>query len=84
MPGSLIFGGKNMKKNKIPKIVNQCILFFSISLIGGFTGKTIYDILNKPDGYLYLDKDTKAIYAQMKKDPDSFKKGSKLLFEFKG
>lgn len=73
-----------MKKIKIPKTAKQGLLFFSISLIGGFIGKTIYDVANKPDGYLYLDKDTKAVYAQMKKDPDKFKKGTKLLFEFKG
>ena len=69
-----------MKKPKIPK---QSILFFTISLVGGFVGKAIYDIFNKPDGYLYMDKDTKNVYAQLIKDPDTYKDGSKLIFTFK-
>ena len=69
-----------MKKPKIPK---QSILFFTISVLGGFVGKAIYDIFNKPDGYLYMDKDTKDVYAQLIKDPDTYKDGSKLIFTFK-
>ena len=69
-----------MKKNKIPK---QSILFFTISLVGGFIGKAIYDVFNKPDGYLFMDKDTKDVYAQLFKDPDTYKDDSKLIFMFK-
>lgn len=67
---------------KIPNL-KPGILFFAISLVGGFTGKMIYDLSNKPDGYLYLDKDTKSVYADLKKDPDKYKDGTKLIFLFK-
>lgn len=61
-----------------------------IFIIGGLIGFSsaflayiIYDVISKPDGYLYLDKETKAVYATMTKDPDKFAKGSKLIFIFK-
>lgn len=69
-----------MKNLKIPK---QPLLFFSVSLIGVLVGNIIYDLLVKPDGYLYLDKDTKAVYASLNKDPDDYKNGSRLFFIFK-
>lgn len=69
-----------MKNIKIPK---QLLLFFGVSIFGGFLGKSIYDLANKPDGYLYLDKDTKSVYAQLRKDPDNYKDNSKLIFLFK-
>jgi len=69
-----------MKNNKILK---PAILIFLVSLIGCFSGKVLYDLINKPDGYLYLDKDTKSVYAQLKKNPDEIPNGSKLIFLFK-
>ena len=69
-----------MKNIKIPR---HSILFFAISVVGGFVGKVIYDISTKPDGYLYLDKDTKNVYAQLTKDPDTYKDDTRLIFIFK-
>lgn len=60
--------------------------FFIGGVIGftsSFLGNLIYELVSKPDGYLYLDKDTKNVYAALSKDPDKFKPGSRMVFVFK-
>lgn len=59
------------------------IIFSIVGFVSSFLGELAYDTLSKPDGYLYLDKDTKCVYATLKKDPDKYKPGTKLIFVFK-
>lgn len=61
--------------------------YFALGVLFGslcvFIGETAYDLASKPDGYLYLDTETKAVYASLIKDPDTYKPNSKLIFVFK-
>ena len=68
---------------KVPKLVWILGGCFISSLGGCFAGHLIYDLVSKPDGYLYLDRDTKNIYAQLNEDPDNYKNGSRLVFKYK-
>lgn len=60
-------------------IMGAAVIFSS-----AFFGHLCYDLVSSPDGYLYLDKDTKNVYAMLNKDPDEYKPNSKLVFVFKG
>lgn len=64
-------------------MLKRIIFESSISIISAFVGKIVYDCTCRPDGYLYLDKDTKSVYAVLKKDPDKYKDKSRLIFIFK-
>lgn len=68
---------------KIPKIVWMISGCFMSGLAGCLTGRILYALASKPDGYLYLDRDTKNIYAQLNQDPDKYRNGSKLIFKYK-
>ena len=61
----------------------QLLIGAGVGLISSFLGSLVYDLVSKPDGILYLDKDTKSVYAALEKDPDEYKPGSKLIFVFK-
>lgn len=61
----------------------RMIIEASVCLVSGFVGKLAYECSSKPDGYLYLDKETKKVYAVLNKDPDKYKNGSRLVFIFK-
>lgn len=59
------------------------IICFLTGSFGGVISSVLYDLLSKPDGYLYMDKDTKNIYASLTKDPDEYSKNSRLIFLYK-
>lgn len=59
------------------------IICFMTGSVGGLLSSLLYDLLSKPDGYLYMDKDTKNIYASLTKDPDEYVKNSRLIFLYK-
>lgn len=59
------------------------IIGFITGFVSTFLGNLCYDILSTPDGYLYLDPDTKSVYAALDHDPDKYKSGSRLIFVFK-
>ena len=61
----------------------QFLLGVTVGFISSFVGNLCYDLASKPDGYLYLDKETKSVYAALSKDPDKYRPNTKLIFEFK-
>lgn len=67
---------------KIPKLVWAIGGCSIAGFIGAFAGHLVYGLTAKPDGYLYMDHDTKGLYAQLTKDPDSYKKDSLLIFKY--
>lgn len=64
-------------------MVKKIIVCSVVSFISGFFGFLLYDQVSKPDGFLYLDKDTKNIYATLQDDPDNYRKNSRLIFIYK-
>lgn len=61
----------------------KLILICSSVFVAGFCGALAYDVISKPDGVIYMDPEDKAIYAKLNKDPDTYKKNSRLIFVFK-
>ena len=62
----------------------KLIIYGGLCFSAAFLGHILYDLVSKPDGYLYMDKDTKAVYAALDKDPDKYEPGSRLIFVMKG
>lgn len=54
-----------------------------VCFTSSFLGLLCYNLVSKPDGYLYMDKDTKCVYAALDKDPDTYRKGTRLIFVYK-
>lgn len=53
------------------------------AIVCGFLGKVAYEVISKPDGELYVDE-AGYVYAALSKSPEEYKKGSRLLFVYKG
>lgn len=56
---------------------------FAVGFVSTFLGALCYDLISKPDGFLYLDTETKSVYAVLDKDPDKYTSNSRLIFIFK-